>query len=106
MRNVFKSVDLPYVIQFLTMFHNDHPTDVIVDSLLVTLTTRSTLVAVFKTQTLGISCVENLKNMFCMLSFQKLKFIDGKRISHIPSLFQHIGTISSLKGKTQKLQVC
>ena len=101
---MFKSVDLPYVIQFLTMFHNDHPTDVIFDSLLVTLTTRST--SFIHTQTLGISCVENLKNVFCMLSFQKLKFIDGKRISHIPSLFQHIGTISSLKGKTQKLQVC
>ena len=57
---MFKSVDLPYVIQFLTMFHNDHSTYVIFDSLLVTLT---------------ISCIIIFKPRPKLLEFHVLRIL-------------------------------
>jgi len=76
---MFRSVDLPYVIQFAIMFHNDKPVDWLLDPLIET--------------------------RYCPHDAKKCSIIKSlKWIHYKPSLFQHVGTTSSLKGKVQKLK--
>ncbi|KAK2170426.1 hypothetical protein LSH36_3g29011 [Paralvinella palmiformis] len=79
---LFKSRDLPLVVEFFLMFHKDKPIDWLLDHLL--------FVKV---------CNPEKDRKHCQHSIAELR----RRFK--PSLFQHIGTHSSLKGKVQKLKV-
>lgn len=78
---LFKVNDLPFVIEFFLMFHKDKPVDWLLDHLLYVKT-----------------CNPEKSNKHCFHSMEQLR----KRYK--PSLFQHVGTFSSLKGKVQKLK--
>lgn len=78
---LFKSAELPYLITFFQMFYNDKPVD-----WLLTYFIESKVCRTDKDKT---SCnTEKAKHW----------------IHYRPSLFQHIGTSSSLRGKVQKLK--
>lgn len=78
---LFKCVELPWLIQFFLMFHNDKPVDWLLDHLI------STKV-----------CSLDMDSKHCKMAKAELW------VHYKPSLFQHIGTHSSLKGKVQKLK--
>lgn len=78
---MFKSAELPWLIQFFQMFYNDKPVDWLLDHLI------STKI-----------CNWEKNNDFCKKDKAKMW------LHYKPSLFQHIGTHSSLKGKVQKLK--
>ncbi|XP_066259965.1 alpha-1,3-mannosyl-glycoprotein 4-beta-N-acetylglucosaminyltransferase B isoform X1 [Euwallacea similis] len=78
---MFKSAELPWLITFFQMFYNDKPVDWLLDHLLYTKV-----------------CNYEKNNDVCKREKAK------KWIHYKPSLFQHIGTHSSLKGKVQKLK--
>jgi alpha-1,3-mannosylglycoprotein beta-1,4-N-acetylglucosaminyltransferase A/B len=78
---MFKSVDLSMFIIFFVIFHNDKPVDWLLEHLIQTKLCRFD---------------KDLKEC------KKQK--DLVWLHHKPSLFQHIGTHSSLKGKVQKLR--
>ncbi|XP_046468429.1 alpha-1,3-mannosyl-glycoprotein 4-beta-N-acetylglucosaminyltransferase B [Neodiprion pinetum] len=78
---MFKCVDLPWLVQFILMFHNDKPVDWLLDHLV------STKV-----------CNLDKDSKHCKMAKAELW------LHYKPSLFQHIGTHSSLKGKVQKLK--
>ena len=78
---MFKSSDLPKLIQFFLMFYNDKPGDWLMDSIIQTMV-----------------CEPDQEVKDCMKKKQQL------RIPYNPSLFQHIGTHSSLQGKKQELK--
>jgi len=78
---MFRSTDLPWLVQFFIMFYNDQPVDWLLENI--------------------------LRSKVCKLD-QDLKKCKKEKdklwIHYKPSLFQHIGTHSSLKGKIQKLK--
>lgn len=78
---MFKTADLPKIIIFFQMFYNDKPVDWLLESLI---------------DTKVCSMEKNLQNC----KPEKAKYW----CHYHPSLFQHIGTTSSLKGKIQKLK--
>ncbi|XP_053595650.1 alpha-1,3-mannosyl-glycoprotein 4-beta-N-acetylglucosaminyltransferase B isoform X3 [Microplitis demolitor] len=78
---LFKCVDLPWLIQFFLMFYSDKPVDWLLDHLI------STKIC---------SLDKDSKN--CKMAKAELW------LHYKPSLFQHIGIHSSLKGKMQKLK--
>ncbi|XP_051172269.1 alpha-1,3-mannosyl-glycoprotein 4-beta-N-acetylglucosaminyltransferase B [Leptopilina boulardi] len=78
---LFKCSELPWLVQFFLMFYNDKPVDWLLDHLI------STKV-----------CGLDMDVKRCKTAKAKLW------IHHKPSLFQHVGTHSSLKGKVQKLK--
>lgn len=78
---LFKTVDLPKMVDFLLMFYKDKPVDWLLDNILY--------VRLCHPEKSPKVCQET-KNKF--------------RIRLKPSLFQHVGTHSSLKGKIQKLK--
>ncbi|GFO09275.1 alpha-1,3-mannosyl-glycoprotein 4-beta-n-acetylglucosaminyltransferase b [Plakobranchus ocellatus] len=78
---MFKSSDVPTVVEFFLMFHADKPIDWLLDHLL--------WVKV---------CNPEKDAKHCQ------RMIQAVRRRFKPSLFQHIGTESSLKGKVQKLK--
>ncbi|XP_044753769.1 alpha-1,3-mannosyl-glycoprotein 4-beta-N-acetylglucosaminyltransferase B [Coccinella septempunctata] len=78
---MFKSAELPWLIQFFQMFYNDKPVDWLLYSLIYTKL-----------------CNIDKSHDYCKRDKAKLW------IHYKPSLFQHIGTHSSLKGKVQKLK--
>ncbi|OXU26362.1 hypothetical protein TSAR_002451 [Trichomalopsis sarcophagae] len=78
---LFKCVDLPWLVQFFLMFYNDKPVDWLLDHLI------STKV-----------CSLDMDNKRCKMAKAELW------LHYKPSLFQHVGTHSSLKGKVQKLK--
>ncbi|KAL1131161.1 hypothetical protein AAG570_012398 [Ranatra chinensis] len=78
---MFRCVELPWLVQFFFMFYNDKPVDWLLDHLIHTK-----------------SCNLDKDYKHC----KKAK--DELWIHYKPSLFQHIGTHSSLKGKVQKLK--
>lgn len=78
---LFKSADLSQLILFFVMFYNDKPIDWLLDNFVQTKV-----------------CRFDMDNNSCKKQKQKIW------ISHKPSLFQHIGTHSSLRGKIQKLK--
>lgn len=78
---MFKCVELPYLVQFFIMFYNDKPVDWLLDYLIQTKI-----------------CNLDKDSKHC----KKAK--ENVWIHYKPSLFQHIGTHSSLKGKVQKLK--
>ncbi|XP_018572245.1 alpha-1,3-mannosyl-glycoprotein 4-beta-N-acetylglucosaminyltransferase B [Anoplophora glabripennis] len=78
---MFKSAELPWLIQFFQMFYNDKPVDWLLDHLIYTKI-----------------CNWEKNNDNCKRDKAKMW------IHYKPSLFQHIGTHSSLKGKVQKLK--
>lgn len=78
---LFKSSSLPFVVEFFLMFHRDKPIDWLLDHLL--------WVKV---------CSPEKDPKHC----DRMKGEVRKRFK--PSLFQHVGTQSSLRGKLQKLK--
>uniref|UniRef100_A0A1B0GD15 Alpha-1,3-mannosyl-glycoprotein 4-beta-N-acetylglucosaminyltransferase B n=1 Tax=Glossina morsitans morsitans TaxID=37546 RepID=A0A1B0GD15_GLOMM len=78
---MFKTVELPYLITFFQMFFNDKPVD-----WLLTYFVESKV------------CRTDKDHKHCNTEKAKHWF------HYHPSLFQHIGTSSSLKGKVQKLK--
>lgn len=78
---MFSSSSLPLLIQFLLSFYNDKPGDWLLDNVI---------------QTKVCKLDQDFKK--CQKEKQVLW------IHYKPSLFQHIGTHSSLKGKVQKLK--
>ncbi|XP_010007228.1 PREDICTED: glycosyltransferase 54 domain-containing protein [Chaetura pelagica] len=78
---LFKSEDLPLIVEFFLMFYKDKPIDWLVDHLL--------WVKV---------CNPEKDARHCEMEKAKL------RIRAKPSLFQHMGTYSSLAGKIQNLK--
>lgn len=78
---MFKSAELPWLITFFQMFYNDKPVDWLLDHLIDTKV-----------------CNWEKDQKHCKQ--EKSKYW----IHYKPSLFQHIGTTSSLKGKVQKLK--
>ncbi|KAK0176821.1 hypothetical protein PV328_000925 [Microctonus aethiopoides] len=78
---LFKSVDLPWLVQFFVMFYNAKPVDWLLDNLITTKV-----------------CGIDKDNKHCKIAKAEL----WRHYEH--SLFQHIGTHSSLKGKVQKLK--
>ena len=78
---MFKSAELPWLITFFQMFYNDKPVDWLLEHLIYTKI-----------------CNWEKDMKHCKLEKAKLW------IHYKPSLFQHIGTTSSLKGKVQKLK--
>ncbi|XP_041360411.1 alpha-1,3-mannosyl-glycoprotein 4-beta-N-acetylglucosaminyltransferase B-like [Gigantopelta aegis] len=78
---MFKSADLPYVVEFFLMFYADKPIDWLLDHLL--------MVKVCNPE-------KDLKHC------GRMKLAVRRRFK--PSLFQHVGVTSSLKGKVQKLK--
>ncbi|XP_015121192.1 alpha-1,3-mannosyl-glycoprotein 4-beta-N-acetylglucosaminyltransferase B [Diachasma alloeum] len=78
---LFKCVELPWLIQFFLMFHNDKPVDWLLDHLIT-----------------NKVCSLDMDPKHCKMAKAELW------LHYKPSLFQHIGTHSSLKGKVQKLK--
>ncbi|XP_058793079.1 alpha-1,3-mannosyl-glycoprotein 4-beta-N-acetylglucosaminyltransferase B [Phymastichus coffea] len=78
---LFKCTDLPSIVQFFLMFYNDKPVDWLLDNLI------STRI-----------CSLDMDNKRCKVAKGELW------LHYKPSLFQHVGTHSSLKGKVQKLK--
>jgi len=78
---MFKGIELPWLIQFFLMFYNDKPVDWLLDNMIQTKV-----------------CKLDQDHKKCKKEKEKLW------IHYKPSLFQHIGTHSSLKGKVQKLK--
>ncbi|XP_043829069.1 alpha-1,3-mannosyl-glycoprotein 4-beta-N-acetylglucosaminyltransferase-like protein MGAT4D [Dromiciops gliroides] len=78
---LFKTNDLPLIVQFLIMFYKDKPIDWLLDHLFYVKI-----------------CHPEKDNRDCEKQKQKL------RIPHKPSLFQHMGKYSSLPGKIQNLK--
>ena len=78
---LFKSSDLNFVVEFFLMFHRDKPIDWLLDHML----------------TVKV-CNPEKDNKHCERSKMEVR----RRFR--PSLFQHIGVQSSLKGKVQKLK--
>ncbi|KAG5675208.1 hypothetical protein PVAND_005132 [Polypedilum vanderplanki] len=78
---MFKSAELPYLITFFQMFYNDKPVDWLLEHLIYTK-------------------VCNWEKDMKHCKYEKAKLW----IHYKPSLFQHIGMTSSLKGKVQKLK--
>jgi len=104
---LFKCVELPWLIQFFLMFYNDKPVDWLLDHLIST-----------KVCSLDMDHVSINNNNYIFNTeywFFKKKFLLRQKhckmakaelwVHYKPSLFQHIGTHSSLKGKVQKLKV-
>ncbi|XP_055934090.1 alpha-1,3-mannosyl-glycoprotein 4-beta-N-acetylglucosaminyltransferase A-like [Argiope bruennichi] len=77
---MFKAVDLSKLVTFFAIFHNDKPVDWLLDHMIQTKVCR-----------------------FDRDSKDCRKQKDNVWIHYRPSLFQHVGTHSSLKGKVQKL---
>lgn len=78
---LFRARDLPSVVEFLLMFHREKPVDWLLDH-------------IFYVRL----CHPEKSNKQCQQTKNKY------RIRYKPSLFQHIGVHSSLKGKVQKLK--
>ena len=78
---MFKSTELPTLIQFFLMFYNDKPGDWLLENVIQT--------KVCKIDQDAKKCKKERNQL---------------RVQYKPSLFQHIGTHSSLKGKVQKLK--
>ncbi|XP_064637027.1 alpha-1,3-mannosyl-glycoprotein 4-beta-N-acetylglucosaminyltransferase B-like [Lineus longissimus] len=78
---LFKSSDLPLVVEFFLMFYKDKPIDWLLEHLLYVKT-----------------CNPEKDATHC----ERMK--SEIRIRYKPSLFQHIGLKSSLRGKVQKLK--
>ena len=76
---MFKTVDLPVISQFFLMFYNDKPGDWLLENVIQTMV-----------------CKLDQDHKKCKKEKEKLW------IHYKPSLFQHIGTHSSLKGKVKK----
>ena len=71
---MFSTSDLPVYIEFLLLFYNEKPIDWLLPQL--------------------------IRTKFCKLEQDVEKCEKELRIQYKPSLFQHMGTHSSLKGKT------
>ncbi|EEC19486.1 N-acetylglucosaminyltransferase VI, putative [Ixodes scapularis] len=78
---MFKCVDLSKFVAFFLIFYNDKPVDWLLDNMMITTVCRSD-----KDQK---DCRKRIENVW---------------IHYKPSLFQHVGMHSSLKGKVQKLK--
>ncbi|XP_014215110.1 alpha-1,3-mannosyl-glycoprotein 4-beta-N-acetylglucosaminyltransferase B [Copidosoma floridanum] len=78
---LFKSIDLPWLVQFFILFYNDKPVDWLMDHLITT--------------------------KICALGMDDKRCKQAKAglwLKYKSSLFQHVGVHSSLKGKVQKLK--
>ncbi|KAK8772221.1 hypothetical protein V5799_024534 [Amblyomma americanum] len=78
---LFKCVDLSKFVAFFLIFYNDKPVDWLLDNMVATM-----------------MCRNDQDHKQCR------KRVDTIWIHYKPSLFQHVGMHSSLKGKVQKLK--
>uniref|UniRef100_W5MWT2 Zgc:154054 n=1 Tax=Lepisosteus oculatus TaxID=7918 RepID=W5MWT2_LEPOC len=78
---MFRTSDLPLIVEFILMFHKDKPIDWLLDHILWVK-----------------ACNPEKDALHC--NRQK----DSLRIRYKPSLFQHVGLHSSLRGKIQNLK--
>ncbi|CAN8006208.1 unnamed protein product, partial [Ixodes hexagonus] len=78
---MFKCVDLSKFVAFFLIFYNDKPVDWLLDNMMITTVPRSDKILK--------DCRKRIENVW---------------IHYKPSLFQHVGMHSSLKGKVQKLK--
>ncbi|CAB1325532.1 unnamed protein product, partial [Coregonus sp. 'balchen'] len=78
---MFKSLDLSLIVEFMLMFYKDKPIDWLLDHIM--------WVKVCNPEKDAKHCDRQKANL---------------RIRFKPSLFQHVGTHSSLAGKIQKLK--
>lgn len=110
---MFKSAELPYLITFFQMFYNDKPVDWLLEHLIYTkvcnwekdMVSQSLHDAHMPptTHPREIYIYANYANF--SLQQKHCKYEKAKLWLHYkPSLFQHIGMTSSLKGKVQKLK--
>lgn len=99
---MFKSAELPWLITFFQMFYNDKPVDWLLEHLIYTKVCNwekdmvSHVMGVVETR--GKLTVMQIQQKHC--KYEKAKLW----LHYKPSLFQHIGMTSSLKGKVQKLK--
>jgi alpha-1,3-mannosylglycoprotein beta-1,4-N-acetylglucosaminyltransferase A/B len=105
---MFKCVELPWLVQFFLMFYNDKPVDWLLDHLIHTKICsldKDSVSSVWNVCSLTYLNVS--QSLISLPLFQKhcKKAKSQLWIHYKPSLFQHIGTHSSLKGKVQKLKV-
>lgn len=106
---MFKSAELPWLITFFQMFYNDKPVDWLLEHLIYTKICNwekdMVLLIVLKHNFYASSIIIVLK-ILTFLIFQKHCKVEKAKLwlHYKPSLFQHIGTTSSLKGKVQKLK--
>lgn len=77
---LFRSTDLPALIQIFLLLYNDKPVDWLLEDFISLKLCRPDQQS---------DCKKRVENVW---------------IHHKPSLFQHMGTVSSLKGKVQKLK--
>lgn len=100
---MFKSAELPWLITFFQMFYNDKPVDWLLEHLIYTKVCNweKDMVSYLSRKPPG-----KFKFMQIHPRTQKhCKYEKAKLWLHYkPSLFQHIGMTSSLKGKVQKLK--
>lgn len=98
---MFKSAELPWLITFFQMFYNDKPVDWLLEHLIYTKVCNweKDMVSHARGFTVDV-------NLFkCSYPQKHCKYEKAKLWLHYkPSLFQHIGMTSSLKGKVQKLK--
>ena len=106
---LFRCIDLPGLIQFFLMFFNDKPVDWLLDGFLQTKVCNLEKDAV--SLHFCFRLLIHLLSTYLYLQFfsriqKSCKYQKDRLWVHVkPSLFQHIGTTSSLKGKVQKLKV-
>jgi len=81
MGKLFRTSDLPHIVQYFLMFYNDQPVDWLMEDYCK-----------------ERCCSREKDHRNCRTEIKKMW------IDHSPSLFQHIGVQSSLKGKVQNLK--
>lgn len=109
---MFKSVELPWLITFFQMFYNDKPVDWLLEHLIYTKVCNweKDMVSLIhscirRRRRRHLFIIQSLIRNFLTFPQKHCKQEKAKLWLHYkPSLFQHIGTTSSLKGKVQKLK--
>ncbi|XP_067003248.1 alpha-1,3-mannosyl-glycoprotein 4-beta-N-acetylglucosaminyltransferase B isoform X2 [Anabrus simplex] len=115
---MFKCVELPWLVQFFLMFYNDKPVDWLLDHLISTkICSLDKDGMMSHSDVMEPSSSQNARPAFLgtkkdgghrrVVDYHKKQCKKAKSqlwLQYKPSLFQHIGTHSSLKGKVQKLK--
>lgn len=107
---MFKSLDLSLIVEFMLMFYKDKPIDWLLDHIMWVKVCNPEKDAVRLAASVPAPRWCAAAEATCGLCvFVHQKHCDRQkanlRIRFKPSLFQHVGTHSSLAGKIQKLKV-
>lgn len=107
---MFKSLDLSLIVEFMLMFYKDKPIDWLLDHIMWVKVCNPEKDAVRLTPAVHVPrCCAGVEASCGLCAFVHQKHCDRQkanlRIRFKPSLFQHVGTHSSLAGKIQKLKV-